>query len=158
MAAPNILTRNLTTCRICKQPVVEAPALDIPLDGPPDKQTMQYLTSLFRHVNKRHPDQLRALMEAKEEFGAMLLFQVFQTDDASVNAKADLIKDTFVNQFSRNIADEDLTTLVSKFDLPAPQHAQMIELATSLRDLLTCRGKYAPNTPALKDAPLIVTR
>ena len=51
MAAPNIIPlRHMTKCRICQQAVVEAPALNIPMEGPPDKQTMQYLTSLFKHA------------------------------------------------------------------------------------------------------------
>ncbi len=147
-----------TVCRLCNKEIVRATrSLAVPLEGEVDMQAMQYLSMLQRHLKKTHPQNAAALDAATLEFGAMLLVQCFKVDDTTLTARADLIRDTFVNQFARQVSDAELAALLGKIALPtATGQAQMLELVLNLRDLFTCRGKYAPKTETLQEAPMIV--
>jgi len=146
-------SRPVTICRLCDppKPIAQTAPLNVPLEGQPDKQAMEYLTLLFKHVNKRHGQSLNQLVAAKEEIGVALLLQFFDIEDQSVADRANAIKDTFISQFARHVADEHLAQLVTRLNLPAEHHARVLDMALSLRDLFTCRGRYAPNAP--KEAP-----
>ncbi len=152
-----------TVCRLCNKEIVRATrSLAVPLEGQPDMQALQYLSMLQRHLKKTHPQNAAALDAATMEFGAMLLVQCFKVDDSTLTARADLIRDTFVNQFARQVSDAELDALIERV-MSGNQTGEKIlhreqaqEIVRGLRDLLTCRGKYAPKTEALQEAPMIV--
>ncbi len=133
-----------TRCRLCRKEIAQAPALNIPLIGQPDFQAMQYLNLLKKHVDKRHPDKAEAWGEALREFGGMLMLSVFECEDPSVNARADLIRSVFVNQFASRTPDANIVDVVARLELDPEKHTQVVKLICGLRDLWTERGQYAP--------------
>lgn len=156
-----------TVCLLCRKEIARAPLpLNIPLEGEPDFQALQYLGMLDKHLKKRHPEQARNLASSTMEFGAMLLIACYKVDDTSVSTRADLIRDTFISQFARQVSDADLDGVIDRVMANNQQtdppnegclyRDQAQEIVRALRDLFTCRGKYAPQTTALKEAPLVL--
>lgn len=156
------VTEHLTTCRLCGEVVAKNKRpLDIPLEGMPDIRGLRYLSGLQDHLKSKHQQNAAALEAAAREFGGMLLAVCYKADDESFNARADLIRDTFINQFARQISDQDLDALIDR-TMQGNQSGEKIlhreqaqQMIRALRDLFTCRGQYAPKTSALTEAPLV---
>jgi parvulin-like peptidyl-prolyl isomerase len=117
---------------------------------------------LDKHLKKRHPQNAAALSGAQMEFGAMLLIHCYKIDDGTVTARADLIRDSFVNQFAPNVSDAEIDALIDRI-MEGNQSGEKIlhreqaqQLARALRDLLTCRGQYALKTSAPPEAPALI--
>ncbi len=150
-----------THCRLCNKEIAQAAPLNIPLEGQPDWNGLQYLALLQKHLKKRHPQEAAAVESAALEFGAMLLINCYQVDDESVKARAGLIRDAFIQQFARQVSDDEITALIERtFGSPdvrinALYGERVRQMLTALRDLLTCRGEYAPKSGTLKEAPLV---
>ena len=134
----------ITRCRICRKEVAQAPPLHIPVIGAADMPTIQYLAILKRHMDKRHPDRSQALTEAAQEFGGMLMLSVYEAEDPSVNARADLIRSVFVNQFAQRTSDASILDVVARLELEPEKQDQVVQMICAFRDLWTERGEYAP--------------
>lgn len=156
---PNMFS---TSCKICRKEIAQAPALNMPLTGLPDIAGLQYLQLLSKHMNKRHSDHAHAFEGAVQEFGAMLLTTKYEIEDPSVTKRAELIRSVFVSQFAFHSTDEEIAALVARFaedarfGMPESTAAQLTELICELRDLWTCRGKYAPKTDDAEPKLIVV--
>ncbi len=144
-----------TTCRICGKEITRViHPLDVPLEGQPDYRTLQYLSLLSKHISKRHPEQQEGIEASATEYGAMLLVACFTIEDPSPTARAMLVQDAIVNQFAPRIDDAELDRMLDRA-MSANQSGEKILhqdqaalMLRALRDLLTCRGRYAPKTAA----------
>ena len=132
------------------------------------RRAMRYVQSLTQHLQKHHPDALKAAQIFGSEYAGMLALSNFETEDALVAEQRDFVRWKVHNATRRAmVTDERIVEKVSQildgFLVGDPDRekklnesmadglgAKIVETMTQMRDVLEERGRYniQPPTPA----------
>lgn len=132
------------------------------------RRAMRYVQTLTQHLQKHHPDALKAAQIFGSEYAGMLALSNFETEDALVAEQRDFVRWKVHNATRRAmVTDERIVEKVSQildgFLVGDPDRekklnesmadglgAKIVETMTQMRDVLEERGRYniQPPTPA----------
>lgn len=144
-------------CTQCGQVVAEFPILDIPIIGEPDARAKKVMTILGTHIMTKHGDQFAAGMHLIGDFQAFLIMSMFQTEDPSIQARAETVR-AAIQRYTRKftISDQQIQAAVVEIDSAGQLNAETVQkLFKEIRDVLTESGEHAPQLEK-QQSPLIV--
>lgn len=147
-AIASLTGKYTTTCKLCRQKVAEAPALDIPIVGDPGKRGKKLMQVLTTHLGTHHPQEFAQGAALLDETLSFLVLAAFQHEDPSVDPRIEAIRAQLFARVRKNtLADSMLEHIVAGFGLD-PEDAQKVnEAMRSIRDACCEFGEFAPRVP-----------
>lgn len=149
MSSPKI--SYTTRCRVpgCTEATQHTP-LDTPIIGQPQRQAIDFVKGLSKHIEKKHAEQHQALMQWTPAFYSLMTLSWFECPDPAVSALQEQVRSTIHRMTRRNyITDEQIQQKISEvFGLAAddPRADGMLTLLTEFRDILCEEGRHAPRS------------
>ena len=135
-----------TRCRVpgCTKTFVSS-ALDIPIIGQPNAQTVKFVTALIDHVQKKHPQVMMQVSGAIQEYMGFLVTSLFEIEDPRLAEMREQIRAGIAEVSRRNvISDADIADRVARLELDPDDEEPLNELLKDMRDVLCEQGRYAP--------------
>ena len=132
------------------------------------RRAMRYVQSLTQHLQKHHPEHLKAAQIFGSEYAGMLALSNFETEDELVAEQRDFVRWKVHNATRRAVVTDDriddkVREALSGFLIQDPERdrklnesmadglgSKIVEVMRTMRDVLEERGRYQiqPMTPA----------
>ena len=145
----------LTTCNLCRRPVAESPALEIPIIGHPGKKVEELMRVLLKHLTKHHPAEFQQGSALLAEFTPFLILSAFSYEDPSINPRIENIRAAIFATVRKNsITDASIEHIVAGFGLDPDDATKVNEAMRSVRDACCEFGPFAPKVPPARQ-PLV---
>jgi hypothetical protein len=144
-----------TRCRVpgCKKTFVSDP-FDVPIIGQPGERIVKFVSALYEHVAKNHPDRIQQINGAVQQYLGFMAVSLFELEDPQLLAMREAIRAS-LHMFTRRmvITDAEIADRVARLELDPDKEEDTQMLLRDMRDLLTDSGRYAPK---IEDKPAIV--
>ena len=147
----------ITKCRVpgCNKEFVSN-ALDIPIIGQPNERVVRFVTALYDHLGKKHPEVMQRITGAIQEYMGFLVVGMFEVSDPKLLEMREHIRATLARIFRRfQISDGDIQDRIARLELDPEEEEGLNTLLRDMRDLLTEQGNYAPRNGQPADKPLV---
>jgi len=132
------------------------------------RRAMRYVQSLTQHLQKHHPEHLKAAQIFGSEYAGMLALSNFETEDELVAEQRDFVRWKVHNATRRAVVTDEriiekVSSVLDSFLVTDPDRvrklndsmaeglgAKIVEVMMYMRDVLEERGRYnvTPMTPA----------
>jgi hypothetical protein len=138
------------TCKLCRKPVAESPALDIPVIGDPGKRVKELQVVLMRHLAKHHTEGFTQGGELLDEVLTFLVFTAFQFEDPSIDPRIEAIRARVFAKVRKNtMEDAMIEHVVAGFGLDPDDALKVNGTMKALRDACCEFGPFAPKVPEI---------
>ena len=147
----------ITKCRVpgCNKEFVSN-ALDIPIIGQPNERVVRFVTALYDHLGKKHPEVMQRIAGAIQEYMGFLVVGMFEVADPKLLEMREHIRATLARISRRfQISDADIQDRVARLELDPEEEEGLNTLLRDMRDLLTEQGNYVPKNGQPADKPLV---
>lgn len=136
------------TCKLCRRPVAESPALDIPVVGDPGKRTKELQVVLMRHLAKHHTEGFTDGAQLLDEVLSFLVLAAFHFEDPSIEPRIEAIRARIFQKVRKNtMEDAMIEHVVAGFGLDPDDALKVNGAMKALRDACCEFGQFAPKVP-----------
>jgi hypothetical protein len=138
----------LTTCNLCRRPVAESPALEIPIIGQPGKKVQELMRVLLKHLTKHHAEEFQKGSALLAEFTPFLILSAFTYEDPTITPRIENIRAAIFATVRKNsITDASIEHIVAGFGLDPEDAARVNDAMRAIRDACCEFGQFAPKVP-----------
>jgi hypothetical protein len=143
MSANPQTIETITQCRICQHPI-PLPGLGVPIVGEdPAQRANRYVTALYDHIRRRHPQQAMMIEGMKKWVQDLLVIDSYATEDPVLQKGREFARAVLHAQTQKNsMSDADLKEGLAHFGKTAPEIEALMPIAQYVRDFLEEKGQF----------------
>lgn len=140
--------KNVITCNLCQQRIVEAPPLNIPATGQLPKSASKIQDLLQKHLMKHHEKEVMQAIAIAQGFLPFLVWNAFTHEDPSVPPMVEAIRAPLFAMVRKNsFTDKSLQHIVAGFGLDPDDAAKVLQGMIAVRDACCEFNQFGPTAP-----------
>ena len=156
MSTPTV--KYTASCRLCQKAIVQAPPLNIPILGQPDKRMNEYMQLLTKHLGKHHQQEFQEGAALLDETLAFLVLTAYNHEDPTVDPRVEAIRARVFAKVRKNtVTDSRIEDAVARLGLNPDEEANVKQLLKGVRDACCEFGDYAPDRVQSTSSALVHT-
>ncbi len=127
--------KNVFTCSLCYRRILEAPPLNVPLDGDLSKAALKVQDKLLDHLKQFHQQEVMQAVGIAQGFLPFLIWNAFRHEDESIPPMLEAIRrPIFAMVRKTTLSDESLQHIVATLGLDPDDAKKTFEAMKAVHD------------------------